>query len=487
MLSGLSFSPRHKAVAHPCYTLRNKKTGGQMGATKTILGGFIDRVFEGYANARLQYDDDWKFDRKHQAQAKHFCLSREMLPTLRINQESLNGIHLNNAVYCLKRFLADQTEIIEEGNYEQGRYSEFFVSYPIRRELEITFGVFEEVWAEVTLFFKWRGETFCIGIKKDNEEGGADFKVITKDPAALKTLLDVFREYKKQHHYLKGKKFIGLEGQLLGHSPYGWNDIVLPDNLAERVRAEVDGVLCCAGALARYGLNSKKGFILAGDPGNGKTLLLKILVNTIDVSCILVPFNKHGAEKSMSSIFQLARILSPTILILEDIDLYGGERGHSQDGEYLGELMNELDGMIENKEIIVFATTNHLEKVEKALQNRPGRFDRVYKIVNPDLPSRRRLLEHFINKVPNKITLEEVDDLAACFSGYSGAYFKELVNSGFANAVLRNEHEPVLLFSDLAENLDVLRNKEKRPVIGFEAKPQVSCLEAVRASRKEGQ
>jgi SpoVK/Ycf46/Vps4 family AAA+-type ATPase len=253
--------------------------------------------------------------------------------------------------------------------------------------------------------------------------------------------------------------------------------------MAERIRSEVAGVLRSAKMLTHYGLNSKKGFILAGDPGNGKTLLLKILANTVDATCIIVPFTKSCDEKDMAAVFRLARYLAPTILILEDIDLYGEHRDRSKDSEYLGELMNELDGMVDNKEIIVFATTNHLAKVEKALQNRPGRFDRIYKILNPDLNARRLLLEHFVNKVPNKVSKEQVEILAENFSGYSGAYLKELVNSGFAQAVLRNEQEPVLEFSDLSSNLEVLKNDEKRQLIGFEAVRQVSQLEGTRAVR----
>ena len=104
----------------------------------------------------------------------------------------------------------------------------------------------------------------------------------------------------------------------------------------------------------------------------------------------------------MPAIFRLARELAPTILILEDIDLYGEEREVARDAERLGELMNELDGMVDNKEIIVFATTNNLIKVEKALQSRPGRFDRIYKIMNPDFDGRLKILKHFVNKVYTK-------------------------------------------------------------------------------------
>ena len=455
-----------------------------MGGLKTLVENSIELAFERYTSAKLQYDEAKEYDERQRALARHFSVSRQGLSGLRINEQKLSGITLNNAVYCLKRIIAGQAEVIEEGNYESEKYLDTPISYPLFRELEVSPGVFETVWSRATIFFKWKGETLCVSVKDERHVDYSTFQVISRSDVVIKEFIVAFRDYQKANHYLKGKKFTGLEGKIMPLSCYGWDDIVLPDSLAERIRSEVTGVLRSAKTLSRYGLNSKKGFILAGEPGNGKTLLLKILANTMDVTCLLVPFNKQGPEKSMASIFRLARELAPIMLILEDVDLYGEERENAPDSEYLGELMNELDGMIDNKEIIVFATTNHLARVEKALQNRPGRFDRVYKIMNPDLIGRRRLLKHFIDKVPHQISGEDIDVLAEAFSGYSGAYLKELVNSGFAQAVLRNEDEPVLLFSDLAANLAVLKNNEKRS-IGFEVSGQTACFEGVRAVRKE--
>jgi len=295
-------------------------------------------------------------------------------------------------------------------------------------------------------------------------------------------------EYKEN---LEGSNLIPGSSHELGNklgpiSNYDWNDIVLSGGLANRIKSEVEGVIRCAKELNRYGLNSKKGFILAGDPGNGKTLLLKILANTIKATCIMVPFNKTKDELNMPALFRLARELAPTILILEDIDLYGEEREVAKDAERLGELMNELDGMVDNKEIIVFATTNNLIKVEKALQSRPGRFDRIYKIMNPDFNGRLQILKHFVNKVPHEITDNNISTLAEEFEGYSGAYLKELINSGFAQAILRDDQKPVLRFNDLVETSVVLKNKDGNKFLGFGIKEEspVAALATVQVSEE---
>lgn len=237
-----------------------------------------------------------------------------------------------------------------------------------------------------------------------------------------------------------------------------------PDGIKERLRSEIEVVFKNAALFHSYGLNSKKGFILAGDPGNGKTLLLKILAKETAATCILIPFDEF---RFTPYLFSLARDLSPSIMILEDIDLFGTDRDNAAENVELGKLMNQLDGMIENREIVVIATTNRLEKVEKALQNRPGRFDRIYMIPNPDLKMRINLIGHFIRKVPNEITQEHIEVLAEEFPGYSAAYLMELVNSGFAQAILRDSQNPVLRFCDLDAMVDILKRKKDKVPVGF--------------------
>ena len=445
---------------------------------RSLIGETIKLAGEQYQRSKKEWDENCKYHEKQRTQAKYFNFTRQQLSDLKIDKVHVKGVKFNNLSYCLKKFLKDECEIIEETNLEWDSW-EAPITYPITSQLEVQVGEFVEIWTEATIFFKWKSELFCASISFERRGSGYyEISFAAKEWEVLRDFSKTFKEYRKKNHYLRGKKFIGIEGQLMPISQYDWNDIVLSNGLAGRIKSEVEGVIRCAKELNRYGLNSKKGFILAGDPGNGKTLLLKILANTVNATCILVPFNKSKEDLNMPAIFKLARELAPTILILEDIDLYGEEREVTRDTERLGELMNELDGMVDNKEIIVIATTNNLLKVEKALQSRPGRFDRIYKIMNPDFDGRLEILKHFVNKVPNDITEENIGTLAEAFEGYSGAYLKELINSGFAQAILRDDQNPVLLYSDLLEISEVLKNKEEKKFIGFavQTKPAVSVL-----------
>ena len=91
--------------------------------------------------------------------------------------------------------------------------------------------------------------------------------------------------------------------------------------------------------------------------------------------------------KSFDDFLSLARFVAPTVVFLEDLDLFAQDR-QSKDWPGLGELMGQLDGAIDNEDIVTIATTNRLEVIEKALRNRPGRFDRVLRFDTMDEPIR---------------------------------------------------------------------------------------------------
>jgi len=451
-----------------------------------LISNSIKLAAEEFKRVKKEISDEDKCQKKQLAQAEYFNVPKEEVENLKIDNLNASGVNFKNISYCIKKFIQEEAIEPKVTNLERRSYDPP-AAYPITSQLEIELDVFVEIWTQATVFFKWKNEPYSVSIDPCKYNESHDVYIAAKDWESLRSFTKAFREYKRVNHYLRGKKFIGIQGELMRISHYDWNDIVLDDGLGRRIKSEVEGVIRCSKELNRYGLNSKKGFILAGDPGNGKTLLLKILANTLPITCIMVPFNKSREELRMAGIFRLARELAPTMLMLEDIDLYGEDRESSRDAERLGELMNELDGMIDNKEIIVFATTNNLLKVEKALQSRPGRFDRVYKIINPDFNGRLKILQHFVKKVPNEVSESNVSRLAEDFEGYSGAYLKELINSGFAQAVLRDAQNPILYYSDLEETSEVLKNKDAKRFLGFAVSPSpvVGVMAKAQGERNE--
>jgi ATP-dependent 26S proteasome regulatory subunit len=182
------------------------------------------------------------------------------------------------------------------------------------------------------------------------------------------------------------------------------------------------------------GVKARRGLILSGPPGTGKTLLGKVLADTLDVSFMWVTPRHIANPQSFADILMVARFVSPVVVFLEDLDLFAGER-ESGGGTGLGELMNQLDGAAENQDIVVIATTNHLDVVEKALRNRPGRFDRVLEFGPLDEPNRRRMVTRLLEKAA--VTAADIEQLVAASKDYTGAQVQELINTVYILAAQR--------------------------------------------------
>ncbi len=135
----------------------------------------------------------------------------------------------------------------------------------------------------------------------------------------------------------------------------------------------------------------------------------------------------------------MARTLAPAMVVLEDVDLIGHDRG-MWDGEanpLLFELLNEMDGLRDNADVIFALTTNRPETLEPALAARPGRIDLAVHLPLPDTAGRRRLLELY----SRGIELRGVDlgTIAARTDGASPAYIKELLRKAALLAVIDDD------------------------------------------------
>jgi cell division protease FtsH len=122
------------------------------------------------------------------------------------------------------------------------------------------------------------------------------------------------------------------------------------------------------------------------------------------------------------------RLLAPTVLFLENLDLLAHDRELGRaGGRALGELMNQLDGVGGDQHVFTLATTNRLEVVEKALRNRPGRFDRVIEVPPPDAASRLAFLRWRLG--PHGLAEDDLAWLTQRTDGETGAALEELANT----------------------------------------------------------
>lgn len=222
-----------------------------------------------------------------------------------------------------------------------------------------------------------------------------------------------------------------------------FDDLVLSGSLKETIRDDFKRFL---GAQERYeslGIAWRRGALFIGPPGNGKTHCVRALVKELHIPSLYVQSLSHRhftSEELLQTVFRRARQLRPCILIFEDLDALVNEDNRSF-------FLNQLDGFEKNVGLLVLATTNHPERIDPAILDRPSRFDRKYHFDLPTGIERHTYLRHWQQRLAGEThwTDQEMDDLAEQTEGFSFAYLKELVVS----SLLRWMHGADGLFSEV--------------------------------------
>ncbi|MBC7110242.1 MAG: CDC48 family AAA ATPase, partial [Archaeoglobi archaeon] len=179
----------------------------------------------------------------------------------------------------------------------------------------------------------------------------------------------------------------------------------------------------------KMGIKPPKGVLLYGPPGTGKTLLAKAVANESNANFIYVKGPEilskwvGESEKAIREIFRRARQVSPCIIFFDEIDAIAPFRGFGDSSgvseRITDQLLTEMDGLEEGKQIIVLAATNRPDILDPALL-RPGRFDRLVLLRAPNREERKKIFEIHTRKMPlaEDVSLEE---LAEITEGYVGS------------------------------------------------------------------
>lgn len=206
-----------------------------------------------------------------------------------------------------------------------------------------------------------------------------------------------------------------------------WDDLVLPGTLGDDVRNDARRFFSRRDFYEAHRLPWKRGVLLIGPPGNGKTHTVRALLNELDRPVIVVRSfvgRNSTSAGGIEQVFSRARRLAPAIIVLEDLDCLVDDSSRSL-------LLNELDGVARNTGLFVIATTNHPEKLDRSLLDRPSRFDRKFHFPLPDAPVRRAYLNKLSGRESEALRLsaEAIEALVERTEGFTFAYLKELLLS----------------------------------------------------------
>ena len=208
-----------------------------------------------------------------------------------------------------------------------------------------------------------------------------------------------------------------------------WEDVGGLEHAKQELREAVEWPFKYPELFKSVGIKPPKGILLYGPPGTGKTLLAKAVANESNANFISVKgpellSNWVGeSEKHVREMFRKARQVAPCVLFFDEIDSLAPRRGSGGDTHVtervVSQLLTELDGLEELKDVVVIAATNRPDMIDPALL-RPGRLERHIYIPPPDEKARLEIFKIHTRGMPldEDVSLEE---LAKRTEGYSGA------------------------------------------------------------------
>jgi hypothetical protein len=215
--------------------------------------------------------------------------------------------------------------------------------------------------------------------------------------------------------------------------------VILPTAVLDGVERHVLGVARHATRLTASGQHLRRGLLLYGAPGTGKTHTIRYLLGQLPGSTVIIV--SGPALASIGEACSVARTLEPALIVVEDVDLIAEEREswHSQ-GPLLFQLLNEMDGLGPEADVTFLLTTNRADLLEEALAARPGRVDHAVELPVPDADARRRLIELYQGRLV--LDLADPDAPVRRTEGVTASFLKELLRRAALSAAERTGADP---------------------------------------------
>jgi hypothetical protein len=226
-------------------------------------------------------------------------------------------------------------------------------------------------------------------------------------------------------------------------------DVVMPDGVLEHIEQHIIGIADWSRELLDAGQHLKRGLLLHGPPGTGKTHTVRYLTGRLADSTVilLTGLSIRFIEQAAA----LARRLQPSVVVLEDVDLVALDRDYAPGGQpLLFSLLEAMDGIGTDADVTFVLTTNRADVLEVALADRPGRIDLAVEIPRPDARCRERLLRVYARDLTVDADLAEV---AAQTEGITASFIKEMIRRTVLVSLRAGERPPVLRGSHFAEVL----------------------------------
>ncbi len=242
-----------------------------------------------------------------------------------------------------------------------------------------------------------------------------------------------YQSYATEHGILKNNT-VNAKLQFINIDEVGWDDVVLTKEQRIALDKNIVKFIDNIELFESKNLPTSRGCLVTGPPGTGKTLTCSAIMNQVESTIIYITSEDIQERGQIAELYEVARKVSPTIKVVEDIDTLGGiDRTKGGDHPILGEFLNCLAGVENNGGVITVATTNYPEYLDKALVDRPGRFDLRIDFGLPDEKLRKYILQKYLSSFNHQNI--DLAPLVKDTEGMTGAHLKEMVMMAYMDCL----------------------------------------------------
>jgi transitional endoplasmic reticulum ATPase len=238
-----------------------------------------------------------------------------------------------------------------------------------------------------------------------------------------------------------------------------WSDIGGLDEVKQHLKESVEWPIKTPEVFERLGIKPPKGILLYGPPGCGKTLLARAVATESEANFISIKgpevFSKWvgESEKAIREVFRKARMAAPAVIFFDEMDSLTPQRGGGSDSgvseRVISQLLTEMDGILSLQDIVVVAATNRPNLIDPAVL-RPGRFDRLIYVPEPDDASRLQILKLYSKSMPlNKDV--DLNQVSLQTKYYSGADIENICREAAMHALRRDVNSREVTMQDFMD------------------------------------